>query len=271
MLEAMERYAIRGGREGYNRLLVLARASGPDTAALFGRAGIRSGMKCIDLGCGRGEVSFEMARRVQPGGFVTGVDMDEVKLDLAREAAMRRGVGNVEFLSRNVNNWDEPAVYDLVYSRFLLQHLSEPVSLLHRMWAAVRPGGVLIVEDADFDGWCCYPPDEGFDFFVRVYVEVIRLRGGDHATGRKLYHYFLEAGIPTPQMALVQSVCVSGESKTLAWLTLDAISEAVLSEGVATPDEVAAALASLRQFTDDETTLIARPRIFQLWSTCEPR
>ena len=270
MLGAVERYVIRGGREGYNRLLVLARASWPDTAALFSRAGIRPGMKCADLGCGGGEVTFELARLVAPGGSVTGVDMDEVKLDLARKAAVRRDVSNVEFLAGNVGNWDEPDSYDVVYSRFLLQHLSEPVNLLRRRWAAVRAGGLVIVEDADFDGWCCHPANEGFDFFVRAYAEVVRRRGGDHATGRKLYQYFLEAGIPAPQVALVQSVSVSGESKELAWSTLDATSEAILSEGVATSDELAAALASLRQFTDDGTTLIARPRVFQLWSAREP-
>jgi ubiquinone/menaquinone biosynthesis C-methylase UbiE len=271
MLGAVERYVIRGGRDGYDRLLLLARASWPDTAALFSRAGIRPGMKCVDLGCGGGEVTLEMARLVEPGGSVTGVDMDEVKLDLARKAAVERGVSNVEFLARNVSNWDEPDAYDVVYSRFLLQHLSEPVDLLRRMWAAVRTGGRVIVEDADFDGWCCHPPNEGFDFFVRAYAEVIRRRGGDHATGRKLYQYFRQAGIPTPQVALVQSVSVSGESKGLAWSTLDATGEAILSEGVATSDELAAALASLRQFTDDQTTLIARPRVFQLWSAREPR
>lgn len=215
-------------------------------------------------------MTFELARLVAPGGFVTGVDMDEVKLGLARKAAVERGVSNVEFLARNVNSWDEPGTYDMVYSRFLLQHLSEPVDLLRRMWAAVRSGGLVIVEDADFDGWCCHPPNEGFDFFVRAYAEVIRRRGGDHATGRKLYHYFLDAGIPTPQVALVQSVFASGEGKELAWSTLDATSEAILAEGVATPGELAAALASLRQFTDDETTLIARPRVFQLWSARAP-
>jgi ubiquinone/menaquinone biosynthesis C-methylase UbiE len=130
MLGAVERYVIRGGREGYSRLLLLARASWPDTAALFSRARIRPGMKCVDLGCGGGEVSLEMARLVGPGGSVTGVE--------------------------------------------------------------------------------------------------------------------------------------------LAWSTLDAVSEAILSEGVATSGELAAALASLRQFTDDQTTLIARPRVFQLWSAREP-
>jgi hypothetical protein len=73
-----------------------------------------------------------------------------------------------------------------------------------------------------------------------------------------------------PRSGHVQPLSVRGESKELAWSTLDATGEAILSEGVATPDELAAALASLRQYTDDQTTLIARPRIFQLWSAREP-
>ena len=61
-----------------------------------------------------------------------------------------------------------------------------------------------MAEDADFDGWCCYPPNDGFDFFVRTYSEVLARRGGDHAAGRKLFSYFLEAGIPEPHIDLVQ-------------------------------------------------------------------
>jgi ubiquinone/menaquinone biosynthesis C-methylase UbiE len=265
MIAVVERYVIRGGREGYDRLLLLARDRWPDTAALLSRAGFHSGMRCVDLGCGGGQVTLEMAK-LTPDATVTGVDIDEVKLSLARAAAAERGVTNVEFLAANVNCWDEPDSYDLVYSRFLLQHLSRPVDLLRRMWAAVRVGGVLIVEDADFDGWCCHPPNKGFDFFVHAYAEVIRRRGGDHAAGRKLNEYFLDAGVTPSQVSVVQSVWTGGEAKVLAWSTLDATGEAIVSEGVATADELAAALASLKEFTDDPKTLIGSPRIFQLWS-----
>ena len=89
----------------------------------------------------------------------------------------------MEFRQLNVGDWDEPGSYDAVYSRFLLHHLSRPVDLLGRMWAAVRPGGVLIAEDADFGGWCCHPPNEGFHFFLRTYGQVLQRSGGDHAFG----------------------------------------------------------------------------------------
>ena len=262
----MERYVIRGGQQGYERLLLLSRDRWPDTAALFERAGLAPGMRCIDLGCGGGEVTMEIARLVAPGGSVTGIDIDEIKLDLARQAVAARGLGNVEFRALSVGDWDDPGGYDAVNCRFLLQHLSEPVDLLRRMWAGVRPGGVLIVEDADFDGWCCHPPHEAFGFFVRTYCQVLRRRGGDHAMGRKLYACFLAAGIPRPHVALVQSVWTEGEAKTLAWSTLEATSDAIVSEGVASEDEVMAALGALRDFTADPDTLICAPRVFQLWS-----
>ena len=200
----VERYVILGGKEGYEHLLLLSRDRWPDTAALFERAGLAPGMRCVDLGCGGGEVTMEIARLVAPGGSATGVDMDQIKLDLARQAAAARGLGNVEFRALNVRDWDEPGGYDVAYCRFLLQHLSEPVDLLRRMWAAVRPGGVLIVEDADHGGWCCHPANEGFDFFVRTFCRVLQRRGGDPGMGRKLYACFLAAAIPGPQVTLVQ-------------------------------------------------------------------
>ena len=195
----MSEYVIRGGKPGYDRLLVLARDRWADTRALLDRAGVAAGMRCIDIGCGGGAVALELARLVPPGGTVTGIDADEVKLALTRRAAAERRLGNVEFTALDVRDWDEPGGYDVVYSRFLLQHLSEPGSLLRRMWAAVAVGGVLIVEDADFDGWCCDPPNEAFALFLETYRQVLARRGGDHAMGRKLYRCALAAGIPIPR------------------------------------------------------------------------
>jgi ubiquinone/menaquinone biosynthesis C-methylase UbiE len=265
MITAMTGYVIRGGRPGYDRLMLLARERWHDTQALLRQAGMAAGMRCIDIGCGGGAVTLEIARLIAPGGTVVGIDMDEAKLGLARQAAAKRGLSNAEFRVLDVGDWDEPGGYDAVYSRFLLQHLSQPADLIRRMWAAVRAGGVLVVEDADFDGWCCDPPNEGFELFLDAYRRVLARRGGDHAIGRKLYRCFLTAGIPDPQVRLVQPVH-EGEAKTLAWSTLEATADAIVAEGLATAEELAAALAGLRRFTDDPRTLICGPRVFQLWS-----
>jgi SAM-dependent methyltransferase len=262
----MEQYVIRGGQLGYERLAVLAREWWPATSALFDRVGVAPGMRCLDLGCGGGDVTLELARRVGPDGLVVGVDMDAVKLDLARHAAAAQGVTNVEFRELNVYEWAETSSYDLVYCRFVLQHLSRPVDLLRSMWAAVRDGGVVAVEDADFDGSFCDPPHEGFHFWVNVYQRVLERHGGDPLSGRKLHRRFTEAGIPTPDLDVVQRVHRTGEAKTLPYSTIDATADAIVREGIASADEVAAALASLQEFAVDPRYLSGSPRLFQAWS-----
>ncbi|HEY1331511.1 MAG TPA: class I SAM-dependent methyltransferase [Actinomycetota bacterium] len=262
----MTDYVIRGGERGYERLQLLARSRWADTAALFERAGIGPGMRCLDLGCGGGAVTLEIAKLIAPHGSIVGVDMDEVKLALARRASETQGLDNVEFRAQDVGEWNEPGAYDFVYSRFLLQHLRDPGDLLRRMWAAVGDGGVLAVEDADFDGWACHPPNEGFEFFLRIWAQVLQRRGGDHAFGRKLYGHFRALGIPDPHVTLACPVNVTGENKTLAWSTLEAATEAITDEGIATDEELAAALADLARFTEDPSTLTCGPRVFQVWS-----
>jgi len=206
----MERYVLRGGQPGYERLRLLARVHRPNTAELFRIVGVRPGLRCLDLGFGGGEVTFDLARLVEPGGSVIGIDMDEDKLALARLAIPGQGVTNIEFRSRNVADWDEPGRYDFAYCRFLLQHLADPVGLLRRMWASVRVGGVIAVEDADFDGLFCEPDNSGFAFYAAMYPRVCALYGGDPAIGRKLYRYFGEAGITEPDLRLRQRVGTAG-------------------------------------------------------------
>ena len=79
----MERYVIRGGSAGYQRLQLLARQHHPRTVEVLRQAGLRPGLRCLDLGCGSGDVTFELPRQAGPDGSATGLDLDPVKLGLA--------------------------------------------------------------------------------------------------------------------------------------------------------------------------------------------
>lgn len=260
---------IRGGREGYDRLRVLARVHEANTTALLDRVGVAPGMRCADVGCGGGDVTFVLARLVGPGGSVVGLDMDQVKLDLAAEQAAELGLDNVRFQAADITDWSEPGAYDLVYSRFLLEHLRRPVELLRQMWAAVRPGGVIVVEDADFDGCFTDPQNAGHDFYQRVYTEALRRRGGDAAIGRKLYRLCLEAGIPDPEFGIVQGAAASGEIVELPHLTLAASAEAVIAEGIASAEEVERARAEMEAFGRLPGSVVGGPRVCRVWQRRE--
>lgn len=262
----VQRYVIRGGREGYERLKVLARLRWDDTSALLNRVGVRSGWRCLDVGCGSGDVTLEIARMLGERGSVVGIDIDTTKLELARKEAAESGLQNVEFRVVDVNDWSEPLGYDLVFSRFLLQHLSQPLDLIRRMWAAVRSGGALVVEDTDFEGLHCEPPNAGFEFYAQAYPSTVARFGGDANIGRKLYGLFLEADIPNPNVKLVQRADAIGGEKPMPLLTLEATAQAMIDGGLATAESIQSAIASLAAFTDDPTTIMSSPRIYQVWS-----
>ena len=75
--EASHRYAIRGGKEGKQRLNLLARVMLPTTSQLLKTVGLRQGMECLDVGCGGGHVSLLMASMIGPAGKVVGTDTDK--------------------------------------------------------------------------------------------------------------------------------------------------------------------------------------------------
>src|SRR5258708_6232147 len=224
------------------------------------------GMRCVDVGCGGGDVTLELARRVGPDGAVLGIDMDEVKLELARQSAVGAGLTNIEFRAMNVYEWTAEMMYDIVYCRFVLQHLSRPLDVLRSMWAGVAVGGAIVVEDADFEGSFCDPPNASFDFWVDAYQRVLKRHGGDPLTGRKMTRLFRDAGIPEPEVTVAQRAYRTGEAKSLPYLTVEATRDAIVAEGIATDDEVDAALRGLAAVADDRTTVCGSPRVFQSWS-----
>src|SRR5262245_6502811 len=90
-------YVIRGGVEGRERLRRIAAVLRPTTLALFDRVQIPSDAICLDVGCGGGDVTLDLAEVIAPRGRVVGIDLDETKLDLARSEARDRGVSSVEY------------------------------------------------------------------------------------------------------------------------------------------------------------------------------
>ncbi len=90
-------------------------------------------------------------------------------------------------------------------------------------------------------------------------------RGGDPDIGRKLPRMFLAAGVSEVGLHAVQPMSLVGEAKHINPVTLSAIGPAVLADGLATEDELAQIESELEEFANDPATLVAAPRVFQVW------
>jgi SAM-dependent methyltransferase len=258
-------YAIRGGLKGRERLRILGRVMAPATHALFDRLTLRDGHVCIDVGCGGGDASIEIARRVAPSGRVVGVDLDEVKLQFAREEAAQLGLTNVDFHKLDFRDHSADGVYDIVYARFLLTHLPDPAAAVRSFFQYVRPGGTIAVEDIDFSGHFTYPPSHAADRYFELYRATVGRRGGDPDIGPKLPSLLLDAGFDEVDLAVVQPSGLTGEAKLLNPLTLQGIADAAITEGLTTRDEVDHLVAELFSYAVNPRTVAGLPRVVQAW------
>jgi len=257
-------YVLRGGNQGAERLRLLAAVKWPTTKTLLERAGLRSGLRCLDVGCGIGTVTVRMAEAVLPEGRVTGLDFDAHCIELARAAAQQLGL-DVEFKTGCASNLSDSAHYDLVFGRFLLTHLAEPESALRGMVRAARPGGTVVVEDIQFTGHFSHPACPAFDRYVTLYQDVVRKRGGDPNIGPRLLGMCRDAGLADVQFEVIQPTYGHGQGKQMAGVTMEHIREAVVAAGLASHEEVTQIVNELTAFADDPQTLLSLPRIFQVW------
>lgn len=258
-------YVIRGGIEGRERLRVLGRVMQQSTNALLDQVNLSEGMTCLDVGCGGGDVTRELARRVAPAGKAVGFDIDETKLEIASEEAAEQGLTNVEFRLSDVREIPTAPEYDLVYSRFLLTHLADPVSAVRSFLKQLRPTGFLVLEDIDFSGSFAYPKSPAFERFFDLYNTVVRHRGGDPNMGQRLPGLLHDCGIQELKVSVVQPTGLQGEVKQLNGLTMENIADAILEDDLATPGEIDEIVRELNDYAADPRTLTGVPRVVQVW------
>jgi ubiquinone/menaquinone biosynthesis C-methylase UbiE len=260
-----DRYVIRGGVEGRERLRLLSQVNGSSTRALIDRVGVPTGAVCLDVGCGGGDVTVELARAVGATGRVVGVDFDAAQIEIARHEAAQHGWSNVTFEVLDVVAWEPDAPFDLVYARFLLTHLPDPATLLSALYRHVRPHGVVVVEDIDFRGHFSEPDCPAVGRYVELYTKAVERRGADPNIGPKLPRLLRNAGLQDVQLNLVQHTALEGGSKLLTCLTMEYIAEAVVTDGLASHEEVRKTIDDLYAFANDPHTVHGGPRVFQAW------
>ena len=258
-------YLIRGGIAGRERMRVVGRVMRPTTLRLLERVGVTAGMRCLDVGCGAGEVTFDLASLVGITGQVVGVDLDETKLDLARGDAEHAEIGNVEFRLGDVGTDLGDEKHDVVYARFLLTHVPDPEGVLRLMADAVKPGGQVVVEDIDYGGTFDHPTTAEFDRYREIYVQSAAANGGDALIGRRLPLMLTRVGLDPVEVDVVQPSGLVGEVTVIPALTLENIKATAVRHGVADGDEVDRLVDALYAVARDPEAFVASPRIVQVW------
>lgn len=197
---ATDGYVLGRAPEEYERLRAQARVWEAATGRLLDQVELAPGARCLDAGCGPGEVMRLMAQRVGPSGRVTGIDVDTDLGAQALAALHAAGHHQCAFEAADVESDARVAgaPFDVVYAWLLLFHVDDPVAVLRRLWDFVAPGGHLVVQDYDLRTIDVLPPLESIEEFKRVAVGAFAGAGRDIHTGHRLPVLFASAGLGAP-------------------------------------------------------------------------
>jgi SAM-dependent methyltransferase len=126
----------------------LDRQIAPIGLAAMAKAGFRPGEQVLDVGCGCGESTLEIARRLSPGGDVLGVDISAMLLGIARETAAAQDAANVRFIQTDAQTTAWETGLDVVFSRFGVMFFDDPPAAFANLRRALKSGGRL--------AFCCW-------------------------------------------------------------------------------------------------------------------
>ena len=175
------------------------------------------GLSVLDVGCGPGTITVDLAQTVAPGK-VTGIDASAKVLDAARALASSQGVANAEFVEADVYDLPfEDATFDIVHAHQVLQHLSDPVLALREMRRVAKPGGLIAVRDADYSAMAWYPESSPLTEWNTLYHEVAAANGAQPDAGRRLLSWVREAGFADESITASAGVWCYANAEDRAW------------------------------------------------------
>lgn len=189
--------------------------SGP-TAAAWERAGFRRGATLLDVGCGPGYATFDLANLVGPGGHVVAVDVSARFVGYLDRERTRRGIG-----------WIAPAVHDLeqvvlpdasvdgAFARWVLCFLRDPAAAVTRVARALRPGGAFVVMDyCHYEAFLMAPRHPAIERVIEAVAGTFRSSGGNPNVGQDIPAFMREAGL---EVTSIRPIVRAARPGTALW------------------------------------------------------
>jgi len=230
--------------------------------AIWERAGIRAGHVVLDIGCGPGYTSRDLAGVVSPKGRVVAVDESVRFIEHLRtrppgpaEAAIDARVGDVQTLDLDADT------FDAAYQRWVLCFVKDPDAVVRGVAHALKPGGVFASQDyMHYEGILLAPPSEPFQRFVRVVADAWRDHGGDTEVGMRLPAILAKHGLTTTEISPLHRIARPG-SPLWTWPTIfiETYGPKLVEEGRLTLAEHEALVADWSAHTNDPTAYFVSP------------
>jgi ubiquinone/menaquinone biosynthesis C-methylase UbiE len=179
MNTAFDHYLLGSSNEELDRLAFQHQTWKPEAQALWDRAGIRAGDSVLDLGCGPGFASIDLAQQVGANGRIIALDLSQTFLAHLQQMVNHRGIKNIQTMEGNVESFTLLHKVDFIYSRWLFCFLKNPGKVIDQLSANLKRGGRVAICDYFALDYILQPASEIFNRLLRAVSESWRISGGN--------------------------------------------------------------------------------------------
>jgi SAM-dependent methyltransferase len=237
------KYLLGDAKREAARLRAQARLWDPVSRALFDRLHIRTGWKILEIGPGQGSLHLELRRRAQAP--VDAVERSPVFAERLRAIIRRDGFGHGRLWQTDLI--DAPlqrSTYDLIFARWVFLFLPHPETHIRKLARALKPGGLLAIQDYHRDTFALIPrPPEWFAFILADRA-FFASQGGDVSIGSRLPDLYCDAGL---RLTDIEVTIKTGPPRSPVWNWLTTYFMGVMDRYAQFPPFTPAQAAQLRR------------------------
>ncbi|MGH7724350.1 MAG: class I SAM-dependent methyltransferase [Candidatus Eiseniibacteriota bacterium] len=185
----------------------------PRASDAWRRAGFTDGQVLLDIGCGPGYATCDLAEIVGARGRVVALDRSRRFLDALEAMAGARGIGNIAVHELDLDQNPLPDVRaDGAWSRWIYAFVRRPHELLERVASRIRPGGMVVLHEyVDYRAWRLAPGSAVFEEFVQEVMDSWRATGGEPDIGLELPGWLESLGFEIRELHSISEICRPGD------------------------------------------------------------
>jgi SAM-dependent methyltransferase len=258
-------YVLEVGRKGFDRLRFINDVFGEHSRAFLNRAGLREGQCVLELGCGVGSMTTWIAAQVGGSGRVIAVDASEKQLEIARAAAEKAGLANIDFVRSTVEALDLPRdSIDLAYCRLLLMHLSDPKRAISGVKNFLKSGGAIACEEPHASSLTTSPRNAHIEKLNGLFIELGKRQGLDFDIGDKLFSMLHGAGYSQLRGCNIQPIISMADAIEFVLMGAAEIAPVAIKSGLVTEADARQMLLDLQNMEYESDSHYTFPRQAQI-------
>jgi SAM-dependent methyltransferase len=266
-------YVLGTHDQEIERLGLQHRVWRPRTADAWQRAGFTVGQTLLDIGCGPGYATLDLADIVGPTGRVVAVDRSRRFLDHLEAEQRRRGIEHIETVEMDLDDArlsdHLPTNADGAWGRWVFAFVQDPRALLARVTGALRLGGKLVIyEYFDYSTWRLAPRSPALELFVEKVTEAWRATGGEVEIGLSIPRWLGELGFEIESTRPLIDM-VGPDSYVWQWpkAFIDVGVDRMLELGSLTVEEGARARGAITEAEGKPGSLMITPGVIEIIAT----